>query len=83
MKTIMLTLALATMALTSCKTATTTTDTTALKNLRYEISWKAFCETRGYDLNDMTYTATNEYLDAWVGSVEEEEAFIKAGVEPY
>lgn len=83
MKTIMLTIALATMALTSCRTATTATDTAALENLRYEISWQAFCETRGYDLNDMTYTTTNEYLDAWVGSVEEEEAFIKAGVEPY
>lgn len=83
MKTRILTIAIATMALTSCRTATTVNDTTALENLRYEISWQAFCETRGYDLNDMTYPATNEYLDVWVGSVEEEEAFIKAGVEPY
>ena len=52
-------------------------------NLRSEISWSAFCEARSYDLNDNTYLTINEYLDAWCGSVEEEEAFINAGVEPY
>lgn len=36
-----------------------------------------------YKVNDQTYTAINEYLDTWCGSVEEEEAFISAGVEPY
>lgn len=52
-------------------------------NLRSEISWSAFCEARGYDINDNTYLTVNEYLDAWCGSVEEEEALINAGVEPY
>ena len=52
-------------------------------NERGEISWNAFCDARGYDRNDNTYTAVNEYLDTWCGSVEEENAFIKAGVKPY
>lgn len=51
-------------------------------NERGEISWNAFCDVRGYDRNDNTYTAINDYLDTWCGSVEEENAFIKAGVEP-
>lgn len=64
--------------LAGCKSSQVTLD-----NLRAEISWTAFCAARGYDLNDNTYQATNEYLDTWCGSVEEEEAFIAAGVEPY
>lgn len=52
-------------------------------NERGEISWNAFCDARGYDRNDNTYLTMNEYLDTWCGSVEEENAFIKAGVEPY
>lgn len=55
----------------------------ALDNTRGEISWSAFCAARGYDINDNTYPALNEYLDTWCGSVEEEDALIKAGVEPY
>lgn len=50
--------------------------------VRGEISWNAFCDARGYDRNDNTYLTVNEYLDTWCGSVEEENAFIKAGVEP-
>lgn len=50
---------------------------------RYYISWISFCANRGYNINDCTYQATNEYLDTWCGSTEEEQAFIKAGVEPY
>lgn len=72
-------LALAIVAtLTGCKS-----QQAVLDKRRAEISWAAFCTTRGYDLNDNTYQATNEYLDAWCGSVEEEAAFIAAGVEPY
>lgn len=72
-------LALAIVAtLTGCKSSQA-----ALDQRRAEISWAAFCSARGYDLNDNTYQATNEYLDAWCGSVEEEAAFIAAGVEPY
>lgn len=64
--------------LTGCKSTQASLD-----SLRAEISWSSFCAARGYDLNDNTYQATNEYLDTWCGSVEEEEAFIAAGVEPY
>lgn len=51
--------------------------------VRGEISWNAFCDARGYDRNDNTYLTVNEYLDTWCGSVDEENAFSKAGVEPY
>lgn len=78
MKKYILILSLATVLLTGCKT-----NKVALDNLRAEISWNAFCDARGYDRNDNTYQATNEYLDTWCGSVDEEAAFIKAGVEPY
>lgn len=77
MKKIILALAILA-ALTGCKTHQMLTE-----QQRYEISWAAFCAARGYNLDDMTYQATNEYLDTWCGSVEEEEAFIAAGVEPY
>lgn len=79
MKKSIITLAIfAAVALTGCKS-----QQAALDQRRAEISWAAFCSARGYDLNDNTYQATNEYLDAWSGSVEEEAAFIAAGVEPY
>lgn len=64
--------------LTGCKSSQASLD-----SLRAEISWSSFCAARGYDLNDNTYQATNEYLDTWCGSVDEEAAFIEAGVEPY
>lgn len=64
--------------LTGCKSTQASLD-----SLRAEISWSAFCAARGYDINDNTYQATNEYLDTWCGSVDEEEAFINAGVEHY
>ena len=70
--------AIAAAILTGCKSSKAVLD-----ERRAEISWSAFCAARGYDLSDNTYTATNEYIDTWCGSVEEEEAFIKAGVEPY
>lgn len=78
MKKYIITLALATALLTGCSS-----NKVALDNLRGEISWNAFCDARGYDRADNTYSAVNEYLDTWCGSVEEEDAFIKAGVEPY
>lgn len=65
-------------ALTGCRS-----QQCALDQRRAEISWSSFCAARGYDLNDNTYPAINEYLDTWCGSVDEEAAFIKAGVEPY
>ncbi len=78
MKKYIITLALATALLTGC-----TSNKVALENLRGEISWNAFCDARGYDRTDNTYSAVNEYLDTWCGSVDEEAALIEAGVEPF
>ena len=80
MKKYIITLALATAMLTGC---TSTKLAAVSDNERGEISWNAFCDARGYDRADNTYTAVNEYLDTWCGSVEEETALIDAGVEPY
>lgn len=77
MKKIILIITIVT-ALTSCKS-----NQVALDESRAEISWSAFCTAHGYAHNDNTYQATNEYLDTWCGSVDEEAAFIAAGVEPY
>lgn len=78
MKKVTITLALVAALLTGCKS-----NKVALEQLRADVSWSAFCAARGYDINDNTYPAINEYLDTWCGSVDEEEAFINAGVEPY
>lgn len=78
MKKVTITLALVAALLTGCKS-----NKVALEQLRADVSWSAFCAARGYDINDNTYQATNEYLDTWCGSVDEEEAFINAGVEHY
>lgn len=77
MKKAILTLAIV-VALTGCSTYQAT-----LEDQRSEISWSAFCAARGYALDDNTYQATNEYLDTWCGSADEEAAFIAAGVNPY
>lgn len=50
---------------------------------RADISWQAFCQARGYDPADNTYAVINEYLDAWCGSAEEENALINAGQKPF
>lgn len=78
MKKVTITLALVAILLTGCKTNKATLD-----NLRAEISWSSFCAARGYDPADRTFPATNEYLDTWCGSSEEEAALIKAGLKPY
>lgn len=78
MKKATIILALVAILFTGCKSSQASLD-----SRRAEISWSAFCAARGYDLNDNTYPAINEYLDTWCGSVDEEAAFIKAGVEPY
>lgn len=78
MKKIILTISIVAALLTSCKS-----QQEALDARRAEISWSAFCSARGYALDDNTYQATNEYLDTWCGSVDEEAAFIAAGVKPY
>lgn len=78
MKKVTIIFAFMAVLLTGCKSTQASLD-----SLRAEISWSSFCAARGYDLNDNTYQATNEYLDTWCGSVDEEAAFIEAGVEPY
>lgn len=40
-----------------------------------EISWVEFCKARHYDPHTEDEEIINEYLDTWVGSVEEERAF--------
>lgn len=40
-----------------------------------EISWAEFCKARGYDIHDNRDEIINEFLDTWVGSMEEERAF--------
>lgn len=77
MKRIILILTI-TAALSGCRTSQALLD-----ERRAEISWEAFCDARGYDYDDNTSETTNEYLDTWCGSADEEEAFIAAGVEPY
>lgn len=44
-------------------------------------SWDAFCDARGYDRDTNSDFAVNEYLDTWRGSVDEDEALARAGVE--
>lgn len=79
MKKTIFSLAVATMLLASC----TTSKQATTNEQRYYISWIAFCANRGYNINDNTNLTINEYIDTWCGSVEEEQAFINAGVEPY
>lgn len=68
---------------TLCGCKSTSNEIAALNARREYVSWMAFCASRGYNANHHTFDVTNEYLDTWCGSVDEEEAFIKAGVEPY
>lgn len=78
MKKVTIILVIVAATLTGCTTVKNTTD-----EQRDYISWVAFCANRNYNINDNTGEVINEYLDTWCGSVEEEAAFIKAGVEPY
>lgn len=47
---------------------------------REEISWSAFCKSRGYALTDSTSEVINEYLDTWCGSAEEETVLDSLGI---
>ena len=78
MKKVTITLTLVAVLLTGCKS-----NKVALEHLCADVSWSAFCAARGYDINDNTYQAINEYLDTWCVSVDEEEAFINVSVEHY
>ncbi len=46
------------------------------------ISWSAFCKEFGYDekADANNSKAINDYLDAWRGTVSEEEALAKQGI---
>ncbi len=76
MKKLIITSALL-LCLISCKTTA---------NLSVEeldrISWSAFCTEYGYNeqTDQNNEQAINDYLDAWRGSVSEEEAFAKQGI---
>lgn len=77
MRKSIITSALLLASLISCNT------TTQLSNEEPDrISWSAFCKDFGY--NEQTdrnnEQAINDYLDAWRGSVSEEEAFAKLGI---
>lgn len=78
MKKIILTLAV----LASLASCTTQRLVSVSDERRGEISWSAFCQATGHDLDDHTYATVIEYFDTWCGSVEEEKAFIEAGVQP-
>ena len=80
MKKYIILIALSAAVLTGCRSIKLVSVSDEIRN---KISWNSFCDARGYDRNDNTYTAVNEYLDTWCGSVEEEKAFVKAGVKPY
>lgn len=51
----------------------------------HRISWKAFCNTFGYNnkLDANNQEAINDYLDSWRGSADEEDAFSKLGINLY
>lgn len=78
MKTKIILIVLTASILTAC---TSTNLFKASDDIRCETSWSAFCATRGHDRNDTASAIVDEYLDTWCGSVEEEKALIKAGVE--
>lgn len=78
MKKATIILAFATLLFIGCKS-----HQAALSQRRAEISWAAFCDARGYALDDNSAPVVNEYLDTWCGSADEEAAFINANVTPY
>lgn len=45
-----------------------------------DLSWQAFCASRGYDPHAEDTDAYDEYLDTWCGSTEEEQAMAKANL---
>lgn len=71
-----ITILFATAIMAACSTQPKATQTSI-----EETSWTAFCAARGYNINDNSSETINEYLDTWCGSVAEEQAFIKAGIE--
>lgn len=64
-------------------TACNTISDAELNEMRSRVSWQAFCRQTGHDIDDNTFPTLNQYLDAWVGSADEEDALIAAGIKPY
>ncbi len=77
MKKLIITSTLLLASLISCNT-TTNLSTEELDR----ISWSAFCKEFGYDekADANNSKAINDYLDAWRGTVSEEEALAKQGI---
>lgn len=80
MKKLIITSTLLVASLISCNT----TNNLSEEEL-HRISWKAFCNTFGYNdkLDANNQEAINDYLDSWRGSADEEDAFSKLGINPY
>lgn len=68
----------ATLVMQGCSTTAKTTKYT--DDEVDSISWSAFCRCRGYKLNDYSDKAITEYLDAWIGTVDEEESLDSLGI---
>ena len=77
MKKLIITSTLLLASLISCNTTTQLSDEELDR-----ISWSAFCKEFGYNeqADRNNDKAINDYLDAWRGSVSEEEAFAKHGI---
>ncbi len=69
----------ATLLMQGCGTAASST-AKYTENEVDSLSWSAFCRCRGYKINDYSDKAINEYLDAWIGTVDEEESLDSIGV---
>ncbi|MCH5225037.1 MAG: hypothetical protein J1D77_03515 [Muribaculaceae bacterium] len=50
---------------------------------REMISWEAFSKKHSSTRSLNHKEQINEFLDTWCGSVEEENAFLELGIEPY
>ena len=79
MKTIATLILTAALTLTGCRG----TSEAQLSELRNQVSWQAFCEATGHATDDNTFATLNEWMDGWIGSAAEEQAFINAGIQPY
>lgn len=69
---------IATLVLQGCGATNTTTAKYTDEEVD-SLSWSAFCRCRGYKLNDYSDKAVTEYLDAWMGTVDEEESLDSLG----
>lgn len=79
MRTIATLIIAAALALAGCHG----TSEAQLSELRNQVSWQAFCAATGHATDDNTFATLNEWMDGWIGSAAEEQAFINAGIQPY